>query len=148
MQALLAERFKLALHKESSQMPVYELVVDKGGFKGKESAADAKGGWQTSRAAGRNDTLMWPNVTMSALAAYLYGNHHVNRRVVDKTGLTGIYDIALTYAPPYRLTAAMPNEDDVTIFTALRTQLGVRLERAMGTVDVWVVDHWEKPADN
>jgi uncharacterized protein (TIGR03435 family) len=79
----------------------------------------------------------------------------VGRTVVDKTGLTAGYDFTLTYAPedgtgmdgPSRDGSAA-NADAPSIFTALQEQLGLKLESVKAPVDVIVIDHVEKPAEN
>jgi uncharacterized protein (TIGR03435 family) len=71
--------------------------------------------------------------------------------IVDKTGLTGRYAIALTYssgpaASPDRPDS--PTDDRPSIFTALQEQLGLRLEPSQSTVEVLVIDHVERPTEN
>jgi uncharacterized protein (TIGR03435 family) len=146
---LLADQFKLAVHNESREMPVYALVVSKGGLKCKESAPDAKTVHGRTSAGGRSVKLTWSKVTMDAFAAYIRGNDQMDRPVIDKTGLTGEYDIALTYVPENRLYGPGPHQpDEIDIFTAVREQLGLTLERTKMPVDVLVIDHSEKPSEN
>jgi uncharacterized protein (TIGR03435 family) len=75
------------------------------------------------------------------------------RQVIDKTGLTGNYDFALSFTPelpPGFDKANLPPEflDRPSIFDALREQLGLRLEAQKGSVEYYVIDHVEKPAAN
>lgn len=76
----------------------------------------------------------------------------VDRTVVERTGLSGAFDFELNWTPnraPQRPDAAPPaNSDDPSIFTALREQLGVKLEPAKAPTDVLVIDHVERPTPN
>lgn len=94
--------------------------------------------------------------TMTQLAAGLSGA--AQRVVVDKTGLTGYYDVTLTYAPdPGQLPLAPPppgvelptiDPNGPSLFTAVEEQLGLKLEPARGQVDVVVIDSVERPTEN
>ncbi len=150
LQALLAERFHFASHKETRDTPVYAMTVDKAGFKRNPSAAGATDDRpHLAVATGANIKLTWTKVTMSALATYLYENDRLDRRVVDKTELAGTYDVTMTYVPPGRLGGAMPTGvDDIDVFTAMRTQLGLRLEPTTAPLEFLVIDHWENPSEN
>jgi uncharacterized protein (TIGR03435 family) len=75
-------------------------------------------------------------------------NSFLDRPVVDKTGLTGTYEINLTYTPATRANLSEPDLSDISIFTAVQEQLGLKLEPQKGTVEVLVVDHVEKPSVN
>jgi uncharacterized protein (TIGR03435 family) len=74
-------------------------------------------------------------------------SHVVDRRVVDKTGLTGKYVITVTYRPD---EANTPNQDESapSIFTALQEQLGLKLVPAKASVEITVIDHVERPSEN
>jgi uncharacterized protein (TIGR03435 family) len=73
----------------------------------------------------------------------------VGRKVVDRTGITGVFRVRLTYAPDQ---LANPSPDSTTsapsIFSAVQEQLGLKLESSKGPVDVLIVDHAEKPSEN
>jgi uncharacterized protein (TIGR03435 family) len=71
----------------------------------------------------------------------------VDRPVIDKTGLTGKYDIRLEATPEFRINNN-PQPDDLRVFEAVQQQLGLRLEPEKAMVDVMVVDHVEKPSGN
>ena len=71
----------------------------------------------------------------------------VGRPVVDRTGLAGAYDFKLEATPEYRLNRD-PDAADLSIFTAVQQQLGLKLEPQRAAVDVLVVDHVEKPSQN
>ena len=139
LQQLLKQRFQLAVHREKKDVPGYVLVVAKSGPKlqaGKESSA----GLYILQ-----DGLQGPSMSMATLAGMLASP--VGRPVIDKTGLTGNYDIKLSYAP----VAADASTDSTlpSIFTAVQEQLGLKLEGQKVPVDFVVIDHAEKvPSDN
>jgi uncharacterized protein (TIGR03435 family) len=76
----------------------------------------------------------------------------LNRLTIDKTGLTGRFDVELTWTPEqFSSSAATAAADDFrepSIFTALQEQLGLRLVPGKGPVDVLIVDHAERPSEN
>jgi uncharacterized protein (TIGR03435 family) len=139
LQSLLADRFGLQIHYESKMQPVYELVAAKGGPKMKPLSADQKPGWANF---GPGEITLH----VSPIAALAYSlTHLAGRKVVDKTGLMGNYDIDLKWTPDdQQITLA----SGPTLFTALQEQLGLKLEPAKAPVDVLVIDHIEKPPPN
>jgi uncharacterized protein (TIGR03435 family) len=141
LQSLLADRFQLRVHYESRVQPIYELVLVKGGSKLKPLPADQKPGW------GKFDRgeVMLRNKSIADFANSLSFSNLAGRTVVDKTGLTGNYDIDLKWTPDDR--QGTPDAGP-TLFTALEEQLGLKLEPAKGPVDTLVVDHVEKPSEN
>lgn len=157
LRAVLAERFQLKTHTEVRQGPVYALVIDKGGKKIKPtgdsppaeyvspSGQHVRLGSSVSRGqiAGHAET-------MSRLVRLLMGTGELNRVVVDKTGLTGNYDFALNWMPdPAPSSDEEPRDTSLpSLFTAIREQLGLRLEPATGPVNTLVIDHVEKPSHN
>lgn len=143
LQPLLAERFHLKAHIEQREMPVYDLVVDKGGSKLKDATADdaSKGAHMTMDGSGNVDAA---NALLTGLPGILY--NEVGRPVVDKTGLTGKYDFTLKYVPASK--AAADETGGPSIFTALEEQLGLKLEPAKEPMDVLVIDSIDKPAAN
>jgi uncharacterized protein (TIGR03435 family) len=172
LQALLEERFKLMLHRETRQLPVYELTVGKGGTKlqpSKGSSCTVYSVDSTPPPAaapgepnrnycglhltvnGLNRALDGKGVTMATLAATLSRNYtsDLGRNVVDTTGLPGTFDLHLEWTIN-SLTGPTPPPDPAgpSLFTALQDQLGVRLESAKGPVEVFVIDHIEKPSAN
>lgn len=72
----------------------------------------------------------------------------VQRKVVDRTGLTGVFDIDLHWLPDGPAAATSSSEPAVSIFTALQERLGLKLEATTGPVDVLVIDHIERPTEN
>jgi uncharacterized protein (TIGR03435 family) len=135
MRQILEERFGLKFHVEKRELPVYNLVVSKQGLKLKESAKDDPG----SSSMGRGK-LTAHQSQVSGLAMSLSGT--VGRLIIDKTGLTGLYNIDLTWSPD--------NEPDTgpSIFTALQEQLGLKLESDKALIDVFVIDHLERSTEN
>lgn len=138
LQAMLAERFALKAHRETNDLPIYELTVAKGGLKMKQTAPDTTGG-NANYSSGKVTAHM---ISIESLAANL--SFAVGRVVVNKTGLEGGYDFTLDYAPD----GADPSDTRPSIFTALEEQLGLKLEPARGPVDVIVIDHIERPTPN
>jgi uncharacterized protein (TIGR03435 family) len=133
---LLAERFNLALHRESKELPVLALMTAKGGPKLKASVS--KGGPEIRGGRGR---LIARNVSMEMLASQLAGRV-LDRPVVERTGIAGEFDIDLQWTPDES------TDSGPSIFTALQEQLGLKLEAQKGIVDVLVIDHVERPSAN
>jgi uncharacterized protein (TIGR03435 family) len=138
LQAMLAERFALKAHRETRDLPIYELTVARGGSKMKQTAPDSSGG-NATYASGK---VAAHEISIESLAANL--SFAVGGVIVNKTGLEGGYDFTLEYAPE----GADTSDTRPSIFTALEEQLGLKLEPARGPVDVIVVDQIERPAAN
>jgi uncharacterized protein (TIGR03435 family) len=140
LQTLLAERFKLVLHKETRQLPQYSLVVAKNGPK---IHAVEIGQGRTSSGPGR---LEASKITMPKLADLL--GRLVSAPVVDATGLKGPFDFTLTWpldeAPPAGDGAGASVVATPGLFAALEEQLGLKLMGGKGPLEVLVVDHVEK----
>ena len=168
VQSLLAERFKLLAHVETRVMPVYELVVAKGGPKltvaqevqpgdgapppptapGKPpSPADMRQGVMV-RSKGKSEMEMKAKgMTLDDFARMTFLG--LESPVVNKTGLTGKYDFTLDWArdqngPP----DTQVDTDAPGLFTAIEEQLGLKLVATKGPVDVIVIDHIELPTEN
>jgi uncharacterized protein (TIGR03435 family) len=143
---LLADRFKLAFHKEPREIPVYALVVAKSGLKMKESRSEG------SEIDGDSDGLHGQRVSSGQLAGVL--RQQLDRPVIDDTGLQGLYDFKLVFDSESNRPGSNPGAADdaaahdpagkPSIFTAVQEQLGLRLEARRGPVEVIVVDHAEK----
>jgi uncharacterized protein (TIGR03435 family) len=147
VRSLLADRFQLKFHQETRTLPVYDLVVAKDGPKFKpapETATDS-----TRRSSGQ---ITMSKGTVAALASAL--SNILGRKVIDKTGLTGDYDMTLKWTPddyqppPLRPNGPPPDPNSPSIFTALQEQLGLKLESSRGPVEVIVVDSVHKPSVN
>jgi len=143
LQNMLAARFQLRVHHENSTVNAFHLVVDKGGSKLQPSEAPGIGFRIQSM-----KELQGP-ADMTMLARYLKAILHVP--VDDQTGLTGKYDIRMKWSDEMStadhagLSAAEPS---VSIFTALKQQLGLSLETTKVPIDVIVIDRVEKPTEN
>ena len=181
LQNLLAERFGLVAHRETRDLPIYEAVVAKGGPKLKTAEKAPPGappppngrlprdkdgflapppgvpGMLPSRVNG-NDRIAARMEPLGVLWEYL--QRSVLRPIIDKTGLTGVYDFNLTYLPdatiqssplnipalPAGQAAALEAVRDPapSLFDALDRQLGLKLEDKRGPVEVLVVDRVNK----
>jgi uncharacterized protein (TIGR03435 family) len=145
IQSLLADRFKLVLHKESRDLPNYRLVVAKGGPKISPVEAGAS---QTSGGAGH---FVASKITMQKFADLVA--RQAGRPVMDETGLSGVFTFSLDWSPAASLRVDSAESGDSSsgpsIFTALQEQLGLKLEPGKGPMDVLVVDRMEKlPTEN
>ncbi|MGA7239810.1 MAG: M56 and DUF3738 domain-containing protein [Bryobacteraceae bacterium] len=145
--ALLADRFHVVAHREMRQLPVYALVVAKGGPK--LTASDPNDGKsQSLRVLPPRDPAGFTAVKMDFPWFINLLGGELNLPVVDKTGITGVYDITLSYTPQRLLDAPDYAGNGISVFTAIQQQLGLKLEAAKGPVEVLVVDHAEKPSAN
>ncbi len=134
LQSLLEDRFKLKVHREIRQRPVYTLTVARNGPK--LNPSDSSDGFLGRR--GIRGPITGRRASMAGLAATLFTL--MGRKVLDRTGLTGFCDFTLEFAPPDAVDSSLP-----ALVTALQKQLGLRLEATNGPVEVLVVDHAEKP---
>jgi uncharacterized protein (TIGR03435 family) len=137
MQSLLTDRFSLKVHHVTRQLPIYALVVAKGGSKLKESKA--KESWMS----GRDGQMDFTDASLETVAINL--SFELDRIVLDETGLKGKYDLTLKWTPDEERGAA---DAGPSIFTAVQEQLGLRLKSTTGPVDTIVVDHIERPSPN
>ncbi len=141
LRTLLADRFKLVVRHETKELPMYSLVVVKQGTAGPLMRAS------TERTLYRQavGTFIGKAVPLKTLVDVLA--FAVQRPVVDRTQLTGKYDVDLHWAPfgTDASGSGSPAPDAPSIFTALQEQLGLKLEPTEGLVDVLVIDHVERP---
>ncbi len=151
LQTLLADRFRLRAHWESKELPAYALVVDKNGPKFRESASDAPF-TSAHGVSGRNHTLKTVRYTIPLLIKDLDDYFGVDSPVIDGTGLKGFYDINLNATPEYRLSrrpdVGEVSLSEVSVYTALQEQLGLKLAPRRAPIEVLIVDHVEKPSPN
>jgi uncharacterized protein (TIGR03435 family) len=142
MQALLAERFNLALHREQRALAYYALVVAKGGPKMPE-ASDARASVPT----GVQGQLRIVSNRMPIATVVTILSRYMQAFVVDETGLAGDFEVRLVWTPDDR-----PIPDDergASVFTAVEEQLGLKLVSRKGPMEVLVVDRAEKtPTEN
>ena len=127
-------------------MQIYALVVDVKGMKLKTASADAVSA-QHLAADGRNLEISNPSATLQYIAGAI-GMSRLGRPIIDKTGVAGPYDFKLVFTPDTPANRRTSDPRDVTIFTAVQEQLGLKLQSAKGTVHVLVADHIEKPSEN
>ena len=142
LQALLAERFHLRMHREARTMKGYALVRDRHGAKAlrihEEACAPDSvcGQFAIDRSA-----LYGARVDMKQLASTLAQQRDVGRPVIDKTGIAGYFDMQLQWG-------AAAGDEALSVFTALQEQLGLRLDAETVETGILVVDHAERPSAN
>ncbi|HEY4089125.1 MAG TPA: TIGR03435 family protein [Bryobacteraceae bacterium] len=149
LQAMLADRFKVVTHYENKEAPVYNMVVAKSGPKFQQTeTVNSDGGMLGTnvRVVPSPDGIQYKGISMAILAQTILPNM-AGRPVIDKTGLTGNYDLTLPDLKRPSM-APLPSGDDESVFTALPEALGFRLEPAKGLVEKLVIDHVERPAGN
>jgi uncharacterized protein (TIGR03435 family) len=164
LQSLLEDRFKLKIHRETKEIPVYALTVAKSGLKLQplQDACTLRDpmnppsppvpgqkppnfcGTPRVRFNGQNMTWDLHAASMTGFASYLIVPFRtLDRTVIDKTGVAGIFDFHLEFAPD----GAAPDDTGPSIFTAIQ-ELGLKLESAKGPVEFLVIDHVERPSGN
>lgn len=181
MQSLLAERFSLATHFESKEVPALALVFDKPGKLGSRirphaegPACDAPLTIPADRASqlvppgafvpscglvqaidGPNHTILVGarDITLDHLAGYLPDFEDMGRTIVDRTALSGTFDLSLSWAHEHAGAAAigaadMSDTSGPSFLAALKDQLGLKLKPAHAVVQTLVIDHVEKPSPN
>lgn len=172
--AVLADRFRLAAHWETRERPIYTLVLDRADRRlgpklvpvtmdcARVAAAIFAGSPPVSRP-GRGQecdfsltseagSLQGNAVTLAVLARFLAAEG-VGREVVDRTGLSGTFDVDLLHLPEHSVGGIPPDQLALDprfqgrpgLSTALREQLGLKLEATRGPVDVLVIDSVERP---
>ncbi len=139
----LVERFQLKAHTETKILPVLELVVIKDGPKFKHAEDEKRGSGTSIHGDHNGRELTAHNLTMTSLASSL--TNEVHRTVIDKTGLTGKYDLGLKWSTDDGTAQA---DSTPEIFTALQEQLGLKLQPGKGPVETLVVDSVEMPSEN
>jgi uncharacterized protein (TIGR03435 family) len=152
-QTLLEDRFKLKVHQETREMTAYDLVVAKGGPKLKHADPDAevtldgqpieKGNSLSAYGADGGTHLLGKSASMERLVYALSGR--LNAPVLDRTGLSGPFDYDIVFS---REDSPSDTGGPPALVTALREQMGLRLEKTRSQVGIVVVDHVEKPSAN
>jgi uncharacterized protein (TIGR03435 family) len=177
VQTLLSDRFKLVTHIETRRIPVYALVAARSGQLGPQLRVHADdngcidrskyvpagipdaakqlptpvcGGWSGAPNLGR---LAGQRVELSVFGRNLSGQ--LGRPVIERTGLTGPFDLTMEWMPQGDLTPearaildASPNLDRPSIFTAVQEQLGLRFVPETAPFEVLVIDSVERPSEN
>ena len=166
VQDMLADRFKLSLRQESKEVPILGIVADKNGPKLHEAKPgdtypnglkDGDGTGHAGMMRFNGTHLTAQGMKLDNLASFLSGQ--LNEIVENKTGLNGNYDFTLEWSPeadrpegPARVSesenASADGNSGASIFTAIKEQLGLRLESQKGAVPVYVVIKAEKPSEN
>jgi uncharacterized protein (TIGR03435 family) len=172
LRALLADRFKLAVHRERKEAPIYALVhARRDGTLGpqlRQTEADCAAWIAQGRQGapppisgdlpcgrGRVDraTIQGTIMTLQQFTNLL--SPRVERPVEDRTGLVGTFNLKLEWSPDQSAqtpsgtgTASVPDDLPTSVFTALQEQLGLKLESTRSIVDVLVIDHVERPVQN
>ncbi len=178
MQRLLEDRFKLKIHREVKEVPVYTLVIAKGGAKiptascppmlsREEAAALRAAGKPQPHYCGSTDWFRRP-VDTSAMTLSSHGlspaefasqlTRTLDRPVIDKTGLTGLLDFQVEFSADQVTPGLVPRDPDAPIaaadptgpsfVTAIQEQLGLKLEPAKGPGDFLIIDSIDRPSDN
>jgi uncharacterized protein (TIGR03435 family) len=136
LQALLQERFKLALHRETKELPVYLLTVGKNGPRLEAASSEARGGL-TSRGSSAGVRVSGDGATMEDLANRL--SRDLDRPVLERTGIQGRFRITLEWAR---------EADGPSVFAALQ-DVGLKLEPTKAPMEILIIDHAERnPAAN
>lgn len=176
MQSMLADRFKLAIHFETREVPVLALTLIRPGKLGPKLrshaqgptcdvpvTAQAKGSakepdltpswcgmWQTVDKPNHMELDAARDVSMSQIAAYLSLQGALDRPMVDQTGLTGTYDFSIQWTKESGVSdaAAATDSQATTFLEALKEQLGMKLVRTTAPLRVPVIDHIERPSEN
>ncbi len=172
MRTILEDRFKLKLRRETREGPVYELTAAKGGVKLQPAKGDCRPiglgnmpgppapGKPMERACGiimgTSEGMNIFGVTLAEFSRQLSGL--VQREVIDKTGSEGKFDIqvegtmrelfGLQSGPPGATSDSADENAGPRIFSELKRQTGLQLNSAKGPVQVLIVDHIERPAEN
>jgi len=154
--ALLGDRFKLTAHFEDREQQTFALVRSRTegalGPQLRKATVDCAAQAAACRTSSNTSTgiLTSGGMTMMALAVSL--SLALETVVTDETGLTGDYEVSLTYAPERsRIVTGAPAADAVerpSLFTAVQEQLGLKLESRRGPVPVLVIDRIERPVDD
>jgi uncharacterized protein (TIGR03435 family) len=156
VQTLLADRFKLTIHRETRELPVYALLVSKGGTKFHQAAKDFGPEDRLAMAPGGQPgafKVVAQGVPLTVFASML--PTVLARPVLDMTGLAGKFDFTLEFSPDQMMRPTnaspdtpLPDLAGSSIFTALQEQLGLKLEARKGPVEVLVIDRVERPTSN
>ena len=156
LRPMLTDRFHVKAHTEIKTLAVFNLVLTKDGPKFKENPPPATDpDHPTPNGQGRggisinNNDLTATAIPLSSLAEVLADQ--LNHTVIDKTGLTGDYDLKLKWTPDEDAKDAADNgaaDRPPDLFTALQEQLGLKLDATKGPVTTLVVDHAEQPSPN
>lgn len=145
LQDLLATRFNLKLHREQKPTSVYELMVAKGGPRLPPNKADKLPASYPRETFPRvvDGSFVFTNTSMPEFAQQLTEIRGIDLPVLDRTGISGVYDITLKGA-----AAAVRDPNGVSLLTLIHEQLGLKLVSAKDAIEVLVIDHVQEPSGN
>jgi uncharacterized protein (TIGR03435 family) len=150
VQQLLVERFHLVMHHEQKILSVYALVKTANTPKLTKSTADPNG----IPVVGYNSKgeLSIGNATIANFATFLQ-RFVLDRPAVDQTGIAGHFDLVLRWTPDnFRAGGKLDDHEDASappsLFTAMKEQLGLKLQPTKAATDVFLIDRVEQPSDN
>jgi uncharacterized protein (TIGR03435 family) len=150
LQALLADRFALKVHRETKELPIYALTVGKKGPKFKKADGSKEPRLMFHGSAAPDGTkmiqLIVENGSMQELAD-LYAKF-MDRPLFDKTGLTDRYDFTVNYEANTEAQGPFGGLTGPALFKAFEEQAGLKIEATKGPVEIVVIDHAEKPSAN
>lgn len=161
LQALLEDRFRLKVHRETRELPVYTMTVAKGGLKIRASKAGScvpvdlnhsdqpSPNWcgrMTGRPSSQRIVDDAYGMSMAEIGSKFLANR-LDRPVIDETGIAGMFDAHLEFSrSDLSRPDADPDSGAPSIFTAVQEQLGLKLSPGRGPVEVLVIDHVERPS--
>jgi uncharacterized protein (TIGR03435 family) len=170
LQALLEDRYRLTIHRETREVPVYELTVAKGGFKNLTAAQDGK---CVTADADHPSPQLPPGQPLPKRCGAFYGSSTgegidvygttianlctqfsaiFDRNVIDKTGINGVFDLHLATSPVPKPSDDTTESDKSSLFLSVLDdaiqKLGLRLESAKGLDEFLVIDSVERPSEN
>jgi bla regulator protein blaR1 len=175
MQSLLSDRFRLAVHYETHVVPVFALTLNQSGKLGPnirphDDSYPCDTGWPPSpltadvnalpglcgsvamgSGPSNRTRLGARKITMAQLAAALPANVHLNRPVIDRTGLSGNFDVTIEWTFENVVVAPFRAEPDLPgplFLNALREQMGLNLESTEAPVQILVIDNIDRPVEN
>ena len=154
IQQFLADRFKLAFHHAQRELPVYRIVMAKGGPKLTPTTKEERGTNTAAIGFGEGQMTV-SNATLSEFASLMQRYVRLDRPIVDHTGIAGKYNFKLSWTTDFSQFDGRPpwpprtgESDPPTLYTAIQEQLGLKLEAAKEPADVLVIDHVERPSEN
>ena len=144
LQNVLADRFRLKLHREMRPLPVYALVIAKNGPKVREISKEEF----DNQPKYKGMPARWPELTQSTLIMFVGSlARQLDRPVVDQTGLTGYYEFATPqWEQPDWDRRTDPVGAQAAVLSELETRIGLKLEPRKDPVQVLVIDHVERPS--
>jgi uncharacterized protein (TIGR03435 family) len=177
VRGLLEERFGLVAHWEKQERPIYNLVLARAdrrlgpqlvsvtvdcpavaaaAFAGKPTSARPGRGQECNLSLTSDPGSLQANAITIGVLARVLGSSGAGREVIDRTGLSGTYDVDLLHLPEWPAGGVSVDplardprfEGRPGLFTALQEQLGLKLEAGRGLVDVLVIDRAERPTEN